>query len=81
METAAECVWLPRLISKGRRQLESERGGGNLITNTGYMLGENAPIDSALLTFLRTSRDDVLALLREQPDDHAAAAQRGAELP
>ena len=75
LDEAAGCVWLPRLISKGRRQLGSERAGSDLVTDAGYLFGENDPMDATLLTFLRAGREDVLSLLREQPDDAAAAAE------
>ena len=75
LEEAAGCIWLPRLISKARRSLELERAGGDLLADTGYMLGDNDPMDARLLTFLRAGRDDVLELLRAEPDDGEAARE------
>jgi hypothetical protein len=74
-EAAAGLVWLPRLIDKGRRVLEGEAAGRDLLHAGGYLFGVNDPADGDLLRFLGLGNDDVLAVLRREPDDATAAAE------
>ena len=74
-EAAAGLVWLPRLIDKGRRVLEGEAAGRDLLHAGGYLFGVNDPADGDLLRFLGLGNDDVLDVLRREPDDAAAAAE------
>jgi hypothetical protein len=67
----AGCIWLPRLLDKGRRALESERQGQDLMN--GYLLGDNDYADAQLLKFLNTQEQRVLELLRETSDDQGVA--------
>jgi hypothetical protein len=68
---AAGCVWLPRLIDKGRRVLAGEAAGRDLLGD--YLFGVHDPADRQLLQFLGMTNEAVLAVLRQQPDDGAAA--------
>ncbi len=63
------CIWLPRLISKARRVIETR--SGNLFGE--YMFGENDPADAELLRFLRVSAAQVLDVVQVEADDRAAA--------
>ena len=72
-DIAAGCVWLPRLIDKGRRVLEGRAAGRDLLGD--YLFGVNDAADTQLLRFLGTTNDDVLAVLAEEPDDATAAAE------
>ena len=74
-EAAAGLVWLPRLLDKGRRVLEGEAAGRDLLHDGGYLFGVNDPADGDLLRFLRLDNDAVLEVLRREPDDAAAAAE------
>jgi hypothetical protein len=74
-EAAAGLVWLPRLLDKGRRVLAGEAAGRDLLHAGGYLFGVNDPADGQLLRFLGLGNDDVLAVLRREPDDAAAAAE------
>lgn len=65
------CIWLPRLLDKGRQVLESRRQGNNLMN--GYLFGDLDYADGKLLTFLRTNDAHVLELLQESADDEAVA--------
>lgn len=67
------CLWLPRLLDKGRQALDSQRQGRNLMN--GYLFGDHDYADGKLLTFLRTNDAHVLELLRESADDEAVAKQ------
>lgn len=67
------CIWLPRMLDKGRQVLESRRQGKNLMNS--YLFGHNDYADGKLLTFLRTNDAHVLDLLRESTDDEAVAKQ------
>lgn len=64
------CVWLPRMIAKARRIIETgaahKRAGE-------YIFGENDPADAKVLRFLGVSDGDVLDVVRTLPDDYAAA--------
>ncbi|MEC4890029.1 MAG: DUF5069 domain-containing protein [Nitrospira sp.] len=71
------CIWLPRLLDKGRQALESRRQGKDLMNS--YLFGNNDYADGKLLTFLRTNDAHVLGLLRESNDDEAVAKQLLAE--
>lgn len=64
------CIWLPRLVSKGRRVLEMR--SGNRIGE--YMFGESDPSDSELLRFLGLTSQHVLDVVQAEADDNAAAA-------
>ena len=70
-ERATGCVWLPRLIDKGRRVLEGQASGRDLLGD--YLFGVNDAADAQLLRFLAMTNEDVLAVLRQYPDDNAAA--------
>ncbi len=72
-DAAAGCVWLPRMIDKGRRVLAGETAGHDLLGD--YLFGVNDPADRQLLQFLGMANETVLAVLRQQPDDEAAAAE------
>ena len=72
-EAASGCVWLPRLIDKGRRVLEGDAAGRDLLGD--YLFGVNDAADTQLLRFLRLTNEDVLAVLRRHPDDAGAAAE------
>ena len=65
------CVWLPRLISKARRVIETN--SGNRFGE--YMFGQNDPADAELLRFLGMSAAQVLDVVRAECDDRAAAAR------
>jgi hypothetical protein len=72
-DAAAGCVWLPRLIDKGRRVLAGEAAGHALLGD--YLFGVHDPADRQLLQFLGMTNDEVLAVLRQEPDDGAAAVE------
>jgi hypothetical protein len=72
-EAAAGLVWLPRLIDKGRRVLDGQAAGRDLLHP--YLFGVNDPMDGQLLRFLGLGNEDVLEVLRREPDDAAAAAE------
>lgn len=72
-DEAAGLVWLPRVLSKGRRKLEGEQAGRDLLSP--YLFGQHDLTDSGLLRFLRANNAQVLDILRRQPDDDAAAAE------
>ncbi|WP_455377078.1 hypothetical protein, partial [Petrachloros mirabilis] len=65
------CLWLPRMLDKGRKVLESERQGQNLMN--GYLYGDFDYADGKLLKFFRTNDVRVLELLRKFNDDEAVA--------
>lgn len=67
------CIWLPRMLDKGRQALESRRQGKDLMNS--YLFGNNDYADGKLLTFLRTNDAHVLELLRDSNDDEAVATQ------
>jgi len=67
----AGCVWLPRLLDKGRRALAGERQGRDLMN--GYLFGDYDYADGQLLKFLRTDDARVRQLLGEVGDDEAVA--------
>lgn len=70
-EELAGCIWLPRMLDKGRRALESERQGRNLMN--GYLFGDLDYVDGKLLKFLGRKDVRVLELLRELDDDERVA--------
>jgi hypothetical protein len=72
-EAAAGCVWLPRMIDKARRVVAGEATGQDLLWP--YCFGVNDPADTQLLRFLRLTNEDVLDVVRREPDDAAAAAE------
>ncbi|HSN03826.1 MAG TPA: DUF5069 domain-containing protein [Nitrospira sp.] len=65
------CIWLPRMLDKGRQALESKRQGRNLMNR--YLFGDFDYADGKLLKFLRTNDGHVLDLLRELENDEAVA--------
>lgn len=65
------CVWLPRMLDKGRQVLESRRQRRDLMNQ--YLFGDFDYADGKLLKFLRTNDARVLELLRELDDDEAVA--------
>ena len=65
------CLWLPRLLDKGRQVLESERQDRDLMN--GYLYGDFDYADGKLLKFFRTNDMHVLELLRESNDDETVA--------
>lgn len=68
----AGCVFLPRMLEKGRRVLKSKREGRDLMN--GFLFGDFDYADGQILGFLRTDENRVLELLRELDDDEAVAA-------
>lgn len=70
-ELLAGCLWLGRMIDKGRRKIASEAAGADLMN--GYLFGNSDYADGFLLKFLGVGDRRVLEILREQPDDTAAA--------
>jgi hypothetical protein len=66
------CVFLPRMLEKGRQTLESQRQGWNLMN--GYLFGDFDYADGMILRFLHTKDVRVLELLRELSDDEAVAS-------
>lgn len=65
------CIWLPRMLDKGRRAIEGEQQGRDLMN--GYLFGNASPADRMLLRFLRTDAARVRALLNEFNDDNSVA--------
>lgn len=65
------CIWLPRMLDKGRQAMASQRQGQNLMNS--YLFGDFDYADGKLLKFLRTNDAHVLELLRELNDDEAVA--------
>lgn len=65
------CVFLPRMLEKGRRVLECKRQGRDLMN--GYLFGDFDYADGMLLRFLRTNEARVVELLRRVPEDVAVA--------
>lgn len=72
-EELGGCVFLPRVLEKGRRFLESERSGQALMN--GYIFGDFDYADGMVLRFLRTNEDRLLELLRAEEEDGAVAEQ------
>lgn len=70
-EAAGDLIWLPRLIDKGRRKLAGDAEGRDRLGD--YMFGDHDYLDGFLLRFLAMGDSHVLAILRAEPDDHAAA--------
>ena len=67
----AGCIWLPRILDKGRRILESERHGKDLMN--GYLFGDNDLADAMLLKFLNITDMRIRELLQETDDDQVVA--------
>lgn len=65
------CVFLPRMLEKGRRVLESERTGRDLMN--GFLFGDVEYADKQMLGFLKTNETRVRQLLSEHSDDAAVA--------
>jgi hypothetical protein len=63
---------MPRLIDKGRRKLEGDRLGQDLLGD--YMFGDHDYLDGFLLRFLGLPDAVILEILRDEPDDERAAA-------
>lgn len=74
-EALAGLVWLPRLIDKGRRVLEGQVIGRDLLGEAGYLFGVNDVVDGDLLKFLGLTNDDVLEVLRREGHDAGAASE------
>lgn len=70
-EEIAGCVWLPRMLDKARRKVESERVGRDVLYP--YIFGGIDPLDNELKAFLRTTDEDVLELVRREPDNQRVA--------
>jgi hypothetical protein len=68
-----DCIWLPRLLDKGRRTLEGQRQGLDLMNN--YLFGDFNYTDHKVLKFLRTNDAQVLRHLRESNDDEVVATR------
>lgn len=66
------CVFLPRMLEKGRRALESERQGRDLMD--GFLFGDFDYADGMMLRFLRTNEVRVRELLRDHDDDESVAS-------
>ena len=66
------CLWLPRLLDKGRQFLLSRQNGQDLMN--GYLYGDFDYADRQLLKFLRTNDAHVLTLLTQMEDDEAVTA-------
>lgn len=66
------CIFLPRMLEKGRRQLETERTGRDHMN--GFLFGDVEYADRQILTFLHTNETRVRQLLAEHNDDEAVAA-------
>jgi hypothetical protein len=64
------CIWLPRLLDKGRQVLEGRRQGRDLMN--GYLFGDLDYADGKLLQFLCTKDARVLELLRGLDDEAVA---------
>lgn len=71
--TVHGCVFLPRMLEKGRRALEGERQGADLMN--GFCFGDFDYADGMLFRFLRTREDRVRELLQAWPDDDQVAAR------
>lgn len=67
------CIWLPRMLDKGRQALESKRQGRDLMNS--YLFGDFDYADAKLLKFLHTKDARVLELLCELDDDEAVATR------
>lgn len=67
------CVFLPRMLEKGRRVLEGERQGRDLMN--GFCFGDYDYADSMLFRFLRTSEAKVIELQRTHANDDEVAAE------
>lgn len=65
------CIFLPRMLQKGRQVLASRRQGRDLMN--GFLFGDFDYADRGMLKFLRTKEVRVLALLRESDDDAVVA--------
>jgi len=65
------CIFLPRMLEKGRRVLEGERQGRDLMD--GFLFGDFDYADGMILRFLRTKEARVRELLRENDDDAVVA--------
>ncbi|MEA2718890.1 MAG: hypothetical protein QOJ39_754 [Candidatus Eremiobacteraeota bacterium] len=65
LDSEAGLVWLPRLLQKARRCLNSPDGR----LTDGYCYGDNDFIDKPLIAFLRTDDETISALVRENPSD------------
>jgi hypothetical protein len=72
LDTIEGMVWLPRLLEKARRHEAGRAASADLMD--GYLYGNSDYIDKQVLEFLRMGDTDVSAIVREQPDDAAAAA-------
>lgn len=65
-------VWLPRMIQKARRIVDTGAQGKEVDQ---YIFGRHDPADAQVLRFLGISDEEVLDVVRAIPDDDAAALQ------
>lgn len=72
-EKLGGCVFLPRVLSKGRRLLASEDSGQDLMN--GYIFGDFDYADGMVLRFLRTKEATLLDILREEEEDEIVAGR------
>ena len=70
-EKLENCLWLPRMIDKGRRHIEAQRDAH--VSMHGYLFGDLDYGDWQLLRFLRTNQDQVSRLLEELDSDQDVA--------
>jgi hypothetical protein len=59
------------MLDKGRRALESSRKGKDLMGT--YLFGDDSPVDTLMIGFLRTSESKVRGLLAQSDDDEEIA--------
>lgn len=69
------CLWLPRMLDKGRRYLESQQHQIGKDHLNGFLFGDLDFSDWRLLRFLRTNQDRVCELLTEFDSDQKVASQ------
>lgn len=67
----AGCVWLGRLIDKGRRYEAAGVAPGEMLGE--YMFGEHDYMDAKLLRFLGLRDAHICEVIRSEPDDERAA--------
>jgi hypothetical protein len=67
----AGCVWLGRLIDKGRRYEAAGVAPGEMLGE--YMFGDQDYMDAKLLRFLGLRDTDICEVIRSEPDDERAA--------
>lgn len=67
----AGCVWLGRLIDKGRRYEAAGVAPGEMLGE--YMFGEHDYMDAKLLRFIGLTDAHICEVIRREPDDERAA--------